>query len=238
MVKNRFNGIKILACATVIEEMRQLMPREISYQKLDFGLHVNPASLKTRLQQNIDATPEDIHTIILGYGLCSQAVIGLKSEHCRLVMPKVDDCITIFLGSAKARQEQHKNNPGTYYVTKGWLKGGTPFDEYGSLVKKYGPEATGRIFNRMLKNYTRLVFIATGKSRLVDYRNEARGIADRFHLQFEEVKGDSAIIKRMIYGPWLEDFVVADPGRAIQFNDFYKSSNNMANEFRTIIPGG
>lgn len=224
--REKINGIKILACATVIEEMRPLMPKGVSSQKLDFGLHVNPGSLKTTIQRNIDAVPENIHTIILGYGLCSQAVIGLKSERCRLVVPRVDDCIAIFLGSAELRQEQHKNNPGTYYVTKGWLKGGSPFSEYDAMVKKYGSEAAGRIYNLMLKNYTRLVFIATGKTKLVSYRNQAKSIAARFGLQYEEIKGDDTLIKKMVYGPWNDDFVVVDPGRPIQFNDFYKTTDD------------
>jgi hypothetical protein len=34
----------VLACATVIEEMLPLLPPDVSYEVLDFGLHVNPAA--------------------------------------------------------------------------------------------------------------------------------------------------------------------------------------------------
>ena len=44
-----------MACATVIEEMLPLMPPDLAYEVLDFGLHLVPANLKVRLQEAIDA---------------------------------------------------------------------------------------------------------------------------------------------------------------------------------------
>ena len=35
---------KVIACATVIEEMLPLMPPELAYEVLDFGLHLVPGS--------------------------------------------------------------------------------------------------------------------------------------------------------------------------------------------------
>jgi hypothetical protein len=51
------------------------------------------------------------------------------------VVSKVDNCIAIFLGSEKAYKAQFRTEPGTYYLTKGWIEAGdSPFDEYDSLV--------------------------------------------------------------------------------------------------------
>jgi hypothetical protein len=36
---------KVIACATVIEEMLPLLPPGVDYRVLDFGLHVNPEAL-------------------------------------------------------------------------------------------------------------------------------------------------------------------------------------------------
>ena len=59
-----------------------------------------------------------------GYGLCSQGVIGVRANDCTLVVPRVDDCIAIFLGSASAYKKQSRTEPGTYYLTKGWIEVG------------------------------------------------------------------------------------------------------------------
>ena len=35
---------KIIACATVIKEMQSLLPQDVVYEVLDFGLHLIPTT--------------------------------------------------------------------------------------------------------------------------------------------------------------------------------------------------
>jgi len=215
---------KLIACATVIEEMLPFIPPHMSYEVLDFGLHTDPKSLKIALQNTINSSAPDIETILLGYGLCSQAVLGLRSSSRTLIIPRVDDCIAIFLGSAAEYQKQCSIAPGTYYLTRGWIESGdTPFSEYDILVKRYGEQIAQRIINKILKNYTRLAFINTGKNKLEHYREHARSMAGRFNLRYEEIQGSDAIIKKMLYGPWNDEFVIIPHGKTISFFDFRKN---------------
>ena len=62
--------VKVIACATVIEEMHAYMPPEMASEVLDFGLHLHPGDLTGALQAAIDAST-GFDTILLGYGLCS-----------------------------------------------------------------------------------------------------------------------------------------------------------------------
>jgi len=212
---------KLIACATVIEEMLPFIPSLMSYEVLDFGLHTDPKSLRIALQNAINSSAPDIETILLGYGLCSQAVVGLRSGSRTLIIPRVDDCIAIFLGSAAEYQKQYRSVPGTYYLTKGWIESGdTPFSEYDILVKRYGEQRAQCIINQILKNYTRLAFIATGNNKLEYYREHARSMAERFNLRYEEIQGSDVIIKKMLYGPWNDEFVIIPPGKTISFFNF------------------
>lgn len=216
-----FSRYLIIACATVMEEMLPLMPPSMSYRVLDFGLHVNPGRLKLTLQDAIDSTTDNITNIILGYGLCSQAVVGLKSEKSTLIVPKVDDCIAIFLGSRAAYYRELHRVPGTYYLTKGWLKtASTPFDEFEGMVKRYGYDKARCIMNQIFKNYTRLAFINTGSSELETYHVKAKNIALKFGLRYEEIQGTANLVNKMIFGPWDNSFIVVKPGDTITFNDF------------------
>ncbi len=70
------NKTLVLACATVVEEMLTMMPAKYDHAVLDFGLHVNPEALRGALQGEIDKANGQYDTLILGYGLCSQTVIG------------------------------------------------------------------------------------------------------------------------------------------------------------------
>jgi hypothetical protein len=212
---------KIIACATVIEELQTLLHDGIATCVLDFGLHVNPKRLRSTLQETIDDSSKSFDTILLGYGLCSQAVVGLRANNCTLVVPKVDDCIAIFLGSERAYKMQYSAEPGTYYLTKGWIEvGDSPFSEYDSTVARYGEEKARYLMGRMLKNYTRLALINTGQYELERYRDYCRNEAERFGLRYEEIPGSNTLIKKLIYGPWDDDFVVARPGEVITYRDF------------------
>ena len=212
---------KVIACATVIEEMCPLLPLEVQTQTLDFGLHLRPERLRSSLQEAIDASAATADTVILGYGLCSQAVIGLYSNTCALVVPRVDDCIAIFLGSRAAYQQQASHEPGTYYLTKGWIEvGDSPFEEYKKLVERYGQQKAERMIKLTLKNYTRLAFINTGNRDLERYREYTRTTSEKFGLRYEEIEGATTLIKKMIYGLWDDEIVVVPPGRAIRYEDF------------------
>jgi hypothetical protein len=205
-----------------MEEMLPLLPEGVTYQVLDFGLHINPANLKRALQDAIDAAAEKADTVILGYGLCSMAVIGLRANGCSLVVPRVDDCIAIFLGSGHAYKQQSRAEPGTYYLTKGWIEvADTPFDEYDRLAAKYGPDKAEWIIREMIKNYTRLALIDTGREGLERYREFARSLAERWSLRFEEIPGSNALVRQMLFGPWDDDFVVIPPGESIRYDHFF-----------------
>jgi hypothetical protein len=224
------NRTKVVACATVIEEMLPLIPDNISYEVLDFGLHLTPEKLRDKLQETIDASSTEADTVILGYGLCSMAVVGLKATNCTLIVPRVDDCIAIFLGSAAAYKAELNKEPGTYYLTKGWIEvSDTPFEEHKRLVKQYGPARADRMIGLMLKNYTRLAFIDTGQHEQERYRDYTRRAAAQFNLRYEEIPGSTALIKKMLYGPWDDDFVVARPGQTISYADFKTTATTMCN---------
>jgi hypothetical protein len=219
----------VMACATVIEEMQSFLPEGMEHQVFDFGLHVNPDKLRETLQQAVDEVSGKYETIILGYGLCSQAIVGIKANGAKLVVPKVDDCIAIFLGSRKAYNSQTKAEPGTYYLTKGWIEvGDTPFSEYDQTVERYGKERADRIYTLMMGNYERLALINTGQYELEKYRNYTQQTADKFNLRFEEIEGSDSMVKKMIFGPWDDEFVVINPGETFsmdQFFHFEKGSN-------------
>jgi hypothetical protein len=196
----------------------------MSCQVFDFGLHISPASLRRALQEAIDAAKAD--EVVLGYGLCSMAVVGLRATGCTLIVPRVDDCIAIFLGSGQAYKEQASAEPGTYYLTKGWLEvGDTPFEDYDRLEAKYGPRKAEWVIREMIKHYTRLALIDTGRQADLDrYREQARCLAERWNLRFEEIRGSDALVRQMLYGPWDERFVVVPPGESIRYEQFCTST--------------
>ena len=107
--------------------------------------------------------------------MCGQATVGLRATHCRLVLPRIDDCIGMFLGSRAAYRAQHQRGSRTYFLTKGWIGSGvtTPFSTYDAVRERWGPERAERVRSTMLRHYRRLAFVRTG--------SEDEALAGRAH---------------------------------------------------------
>ena len=172
---------RVIACATVIEEMLPHLPTDVPYEVLDFGLHLRPQDLKRALQDKIDEASRHADVIILGYGLCSMAVVGLRATTATLVVSRSDDWIAIFLGSCDAYKHQVSQEPGTYYLTKGWIEvGDSPFSEHKKLVEKYGEAKAMRMMKLTLLSASSLTRISGGGS----FKTRLSAVASRWRTAF------------------------------------------------------
>ncbi len=219
---------KVIACEVLIEEMLEFMPAGMEHEALDVNLHVNPQSLRQSLRQalkeSIERSADNVETIILGYGLCSRAVEGLASQRSTIVVPRVDDCIGILLGSREAHRSEILREPGTYYLSRGWVDAGKHiFEEYEYMESRFGAEKARKLMDTMLKHYTRLAFVKTGQEKDVDrYLEYCLRTAQRFGLRLEEISGSPALLQKMIFGPWDEDFVIVLPGQQIPYEEWLR----------------
>jgi hypothetical protein len=212
---------KIIACETVGDAICGLIPTEMESEFLEFGLHLIPDRLHEALQKSIDTTRKEVDTILLGYGMCSKGAVGLQARRWRLVVPKVDDCIALFLGSRSEYREQCLAEPGTFYLTKGWIEcGDDPYTEYLKMVECYGLDKAFRLEKAVIANYTRLAFIHTGDDQTERYRAYARKVAGLFDLKYEEIRGSRILLEKLIQGRWDEDFLVIEPGASVEYDMF------------------
>jgi len=216
--------VQIIACDTVIKEMLSFMPPGTSFRTVESGLHLRREKLKAELQRIIDETTHQAHTIILGFGLCSMAVIGLSAENSTLVIPRQDDCIGIFLGSRSRYKEELKKEPGTYFLSRGWIDAKiTLVDEFNETVKRHNREIAEKVMQQMLKHYVRLAFINMGHQDQDRYLAFSRDAAKKFNLRYDEIPGTTELLQKMCDGPWDEEFLVVPPGRKIRLEDFDRS---------------
>jgi hypothetical protein len=134
-----------------------------------------------------------------------------------LIIPRIHDCISLFLGSPESYEEQAKQHPGTYYLTPGWIeKGETPISKFNSYAQSYGEETARWVLHEEMKNYTRIVFIDTGVHDSEPYLKIARQNAKFLGISYQEVQGSSALFKALVNGPWGKDFLIVEKGHSIQ----------------------
>ena len=210
----------LLACQTLEAELQNLLPTGIELRVLDQGLHRSPDQLRQRLQREIDTARAD--EILLAYGLCGNGILGISSGRARLVVPRVDDCIPLLLGSAVRYREELQREPGTYWLSLGWIQHGTdPFREYQRCREKYGEHTARWIAHEMMKGYRRLVLIDTGACPLTRIRPYAREFARFFALRYEEMSGSSTLLRALL-APATDSsgFVVLEPGQSLSADKF------------------
>lgn len=213
------NKTKILACRTLEEEITEILPENIDGEFLEYGLHDTPDKLRQELQRCIEKSSQH-DTLLLGYGLCSNGVAGLKSDKHRIIIPRVHDCISLLLGSRKRYEEEFKQHPGTFYLSKGWIKQkADPLANFYKNREKYGEKEAHGIAAEVYKNYERVVYIHTGihNEESVKYSRE---VAEFLNVKFLEMEGSLYYFKQLVKGSWSEDFLVIPPGENVTIYDF------------------
>ena len=145
------------------------------------GLHNDPADLRAKLQTRVDeASADGYDAIVMGYGLCGQAVAGLTARQIPVIIPRAHDCITLFLGSRERYTREFEDNPGTYWYALDYIErddgtGGsvalgsastTGLDKtYDEYVAKYGKDNADYLMEVMgawQKHYKRAALIDLG----------------------------------------------------------------------------
>ncbi|AOY74760.1 DUF1638 domain-containing protein [Clostridium formicaceticum] len=207
----------IVACQTIADELNvAIKETNCNYPVLwiESGLHMVPDSLKKRLQDELDHI-SNVDRVLMAFGFCGNSLLGVTAPSYPIIFPRIDDCITLLLGSCKKRKEIC-DEMGTYFLTKGWLTyEKNIWAEYQDTVKRMGKARADRIFKTMLQHYKRLGVIETGAYDLEEFLNTTKLIADDLNLTHETIPGTLEYMKKLLTGPWDDEFVVINPGETI-----------------------
>jgi len=210
----------IIACQTLRDELRLAIKKTgVNYPVIyiESGLHIQPDSLHKKIQEQIDMI-ENVDVIIMVFGYCGNSMLGIKSLSCKIVLPRIDDCISLLLGSAEVRRKISQE--GTYYLTKGWLDyERNIISDYERTVARYGEKRALRVMNIMLAHYRRFMLIDTGAYSLESVLPRTQDFAAKLNLRHEVVKGSSRLLNKLLLGHWDQEFIVLEPGQEIELTD-------------------
>lgn len=207
----------VLACETIAAEVMKAAGETKTTFPIfwvESGLHNTPERLKKQLQSDLDRI-DNVDYILLLLGYCGNAILNLVSRKSKLVIPKVDDCISMLLGGNEKRNALNKEAMA-YYLTEGWLQhDNNLWAEYQHCLKKYGLERTRRLYQIMLGRYKNLNVIDTGAYDLKAFLPLSSLIAAELNLTHQVVKGTLSIIKKALLGQWDEDFAIIECGEPV-----------------------
>ena len=235
--------LKVIACKVLYREISLLSANsehiiDVSY--LRQGFHDQPQYLNELLQNEIDRIDrcedvysyasddeeQDFDAILLGYGLCSNAVTGLHSERYKLVIPRAHDCATLLLGSKEAyRQIFDSASGGIYWYSAGWNENAV-MPSRGRVEKlrveyeeKYGEDNAEYLMEmeqNWLKEYKSCTFIdwpALHNDKQIAFTKDC---AEYLDWEYRQLPGDDSLLRAFLSGEWDDErFLVVEPGRRI-----------------------
>ncbi|MCP5516247.1 MAG: DUF1638 domain-containing protein [Verrucomicrobiales bacterium] len=236
--------LKVIACEIAFRELSHLAAQAPNLIDLDFltqGHHDTPSEGRRDIQERIDALPDGKYdAVLLGYGLCSSILPGLRARKLPLIVPRAHDCITFFLGSKERYQKCFTERPGTYYFTSGWLEcrtrrgkslpaghgaflpahsPSTRQADYEAWVAKYGREKADYLMEVMggwSQHYTHGTLIDFDFARPLALDQEVQRICQAQGWQYEQARGDLSLLRRWLAGDWPDtDFLRVEPGQQI-----------------------
>ncbi len=231
--------LKVIACGVFEQELEYVAersPNDVVVELLDAGLHAAPDKLRLFAQEAIDAAAREggYDAVCLAYGLCGRGTTGLITRDVPVVLPRVHDCIALFLGSARAYAEQFSRYPGSFYFTTGWYKhkahpertriaatrrlDPTTHPHYAEFSEQYGADNARYIIEFMeswRRNYQRAVLIDHGFAT-AEHEATTRAVADAAGWDYERLAGSLDLIEGLVSGEWDEErFLVAPPDHVI-----------------------
>lgn len=212
--------VKLICCKTMMEEVERIRPAEMPVEYMEYALHRTPEKLRQELQKRIDAEKE-AEVLVFIYGHCSRGLEGLKARDKTLIIPRVHDCISLLLGSREKYDREFGSEPGTYYLSKGWVdQKADPLQEYREYAEKYGEEEARWITEEMYKNYKRVAFIDTDLPGNEEYEAYARKVAAFLGVEFMRIQGVNDFFEKLIGKDWDRDCIVVFPGEESKYRDF------------------
>ncbi len=186
-------SVGIICCRVLEKEIRAVIrgvPKVSHLEVMEWGLHIQPDRLLDTVNQRIRSLEGRVDAVMLGYGRC-QALDKLPSDFAVPVLrPEGEDCIGVLLGQHRY-EEELKRKAGTWFLTPGWTELGMEFIfqqlQLENLAEK-GLEPM-KVAHRMLKDFTRSLFIDMRLENGPELWDKARAISKEFEMELESTDG-------------------------------------------------
>lgn len=184
--------------------------------------HDEPSVMRSHILETLAALPAQTDTVLVAMGFCGGSWDHIEAP-LRMVIPRVDDCISLLLHTD---DQFHPNlkQMGHMYMLDADPDKFSPERMFESLSERYDPEMAKCIFDMWFENYRFLDVIDT---HLADCYSEAfveqaQRSADLIGCDLDYTPGSNRLLEKLMRGQWDDQFIVAEPGRPVAHKDFFE----------------
>lgn len=215
----------ILACSTLsdyIHAAQRTCGTDFPVVFLDRRYHVEPVHMRTHVLAALRELPNEVDTVLVAMGFCGGSWQDVSCPK-RLVIPRVDDCVSLVMTTTE-KVEPCTKQMGHMYVFGGEAGGFSIGGIYESLMRTYDPETAQSVFDMMFENYRHVDIIDTGVYDCYDpvFVETVQADADRIRAELDFVPGGNLLLEKLVSGRWDEQFFIVEPDRRITQGDFFQ----------------
>jgi hypothetical protein len=172
---------------------------EVLVGVLELALHNRKHTLQQGLSEAALAFGAHVDALLLGYGLCGNALEKPEELLCDAGVPifipmdedhPVDDCIGLLIGGRERYYEEQCEAAGTFFMIPGWTYHWKRMfeQEFGNLSLEMA--------QRLFKNYERSLLISTPIMSLEEMQQNSKAFNELFGLRSEVCKGTLGILQK------------------------------------------
>lgn len=212
----------ILSCGNLlrhVEAAQQKMNTNHEVVELDTRLHEFPEKMRKTIDEALRGLDAAVDTVLMAMGLCGGSVSDFPLPK-RLVIPRVDDCITLLLHTDETWHANLKSG-GHLYLTDTVDDLMSTENILKSLTEKYGKKGK-RVFDMWFKDYRSVDIIDTGVYDCYgpEYMEKARKNAELINCPLTHVAGSNLLLEKLVSGRWDHQFLIGEKGQTLRMQDF------------------
>lgn len=193
------------------------------------GLHDDPDKMRSTLSEKlaeIESERPEVDTVLLGYGLCGRGMCGVSARRISLIIPRVHDCIPLYVGKSQDDLGMTEENSGILWLSAGMIEYGRLArhlveDRHREYREKFGEKKAEKMIraeNSVFANY-RGVWYVRWQDSDENYAAMAHAVAGQLSLPYQEIAGSSVYLSALLEGPYDEQrFLRLEPGWTIDMD--------------------
>lgn len=209
----------ILACSSLMDYVNAAQEKvgtDFPVLYMNRVYHRDPKEMRRHILAQLDTLPGGTDTVLIAMGFCGGSWADVEAP-CRIVMPKIDDCISLLLQSGDAPVSDLKK-PGHLYVREKDPRKESFHAIFDRLTQNINAETKTRYHEDWKRLYSNIDIMDTGLNRCREaaYRAVVQEDADWLDAELSYVSAGTHLLEKLFSGQWDGQFLVVEKGGHIK----------------------
>ena len=208
----------ILACTSLkdyVDEAQKRLGTNIKAIYVSRLYHRDPKEMREHILEKLDNLPEGTENVLVCMGYCGGSWEGVAKNSCRIVLPRIDDCVSLVRQLTDEPKSNLKEDKHFYVRDKDPSKESIKaIFEHMANAQNLDQETREKYHKHWQDMYEEIDIIDTpiNDARSQEYYDKVKVDADWLDARLDYVMGGTHMIEKLIKGDWDDQFLVLEPG--------------------------